>query len=116
MANLVPWRKRKTAPEINFSNDLNCRVDPFTPDRIHPFSIFDTNGIWPRVDILETGDKITIEAEIAGMKKEDIDVSIKDRIEMKKTRPNASSKIDDPVKSPKFVTPVKTGVYNQLSW
>lgn len=67
----------KFDPFRNFSsltNRMNSMLDEFDTDRM--FS--NSGGFNPSVDVHEDEKQITLEAEIAGVKKEDIKVSIND--------------------------------------
>lgn len=87
MFHLVPWRKRKTQTAQPLPTNFHQWMERFMDDSFHPLSLFEPDRIWPsdeivwpRVDISETGDKITVEAEIAGMDKKDVDISLNGRI------------------------------------
>jgi HSP20 family protein len=78
MANLAPWKRKKTASPLKQRRaDLSGWLfdEPFFPS----FDPFNRSEWWPRVDVSEGRANITVEAEIPGMAKEDIDLSIEDR-------------------------------------
>ena len=56
--NLLPWNWRK--------NDVPVRRE----------CMFESIGMFPRIDVRESDKETVIEAELPGMKKEDIEVSI----------------------------------------
>lgn len=70
MAGLIPWRKKK--PSL---------YDPFFLEPFFPVTgFFAENHRWlPSMDVHDEGNEITVTAEIPGMEKKDIDVSIKGR-------------------------------------
>lgn len=96
MVNLVPWKRKKTNPATNTrASNLFERFfdEPFLP----AFDPFNHSKWRPRVDVREGRSSITVEAEIPGMDKEDIDLSIEDRylhIKGKKSKEDEESRED----------------------
>jgi len=94
MVNLAPWKRKKSSPAANTrpSNLFQRFFDePFLP----AFDPFNRSEWWPRVDVSEGRSTITVEAEIPGMDKDDIDLSIEDRylhIKGRKSRENEESR------------------------
>ena len=94
MVNLAPWKRKKSSPAANTrpSNLFQRFFDePFLP----AFDPFNRSEWWPRVDVSEGRSSITVEAEIPGMDKDDIDLSIEDRylhIKGRKSRENEESR------------------------
>ncbi|WP_397544004.1 Hsp20 family protein [Roseovarius salis] len=39
-----------------------------------------TAGSWPRVDLIDAGDHVRVDAELAGMTEDDIDITLKDGV------------------------------------
>lgn len=73
---LIPWRKKQTqnTDVVPFSDRMQ---DPFGMDSFLPgFPFFEENRLTPRVDIREGNRHITVKAEIPGVEKEDIDISV----------------------------------------
>jgi len=94
MVNLAPWKRKKSSPATHTrSANLFERFfdEPFLP----AFDPFNRSEWWPRVDVRQGRSSITVEAEIPGMDKEDIDLSIEDRhlhIKGKKSKENEESR------------------------
>ncbi len=75
MASLIPWKRKKedAAPRDDILNPFERFFDePFLPS----FYPFNRSEWWPRVDVSEGKTGITVEAEIPGMDKKDIDLTI----------------------------------------
>jgi len=75
MASLIPWKRKRdnSVPKNDMVNPFERFFDePFLPS----FSPFNRSEWWPRVDVNEGKSSITVEAEIPGMDKKDIDLSI----------------------------------------
>lgn len=73
---LIPWRKKQkqNTDVVPFTDRVQ---DPFGMDSFLPgFPFFGENRLTPRVDIKEGGRYITVKAEIPGVEKEDIDISV----------------------------------------
>jgi HSP20 family protein len=77
--NLVPWRVRETGPDIfedleGFQNEMN-RLFNVTLHR--PGKKGNGGALWaPAVDIIDEKDDIRVRADLPGMKKEEIEVSV----------------------------------------
>jgi HSP20 family protein len=74
---LAPFARGALAP-LNELNRLRREIDRLFQD---PFSLLNPTssffeGETPKVDVYEDQDRITVQAELPGMKKEDIDVSM----------------------------------------
>jgi HSP20 family protein len=78
MANLIPWRKKQK--QITKPGNLPEKWwDPFGADDFFPsWPLFDTGSWMPKVDVSEGKKHVTVKAEIPGMDKNDIDVSLED--------------------------------------
>ncbi|MFO8049301.1 MAG: Hsp20/alpha crystallin family protein [Desulfosudaceae bacterium] len=81
MTSLIPWRKKRNSEVRNADNGLPFWQDRFFTD---PFSrlsdlVSNNSSWWPATDIREGKNKITVEAELPGMDKDDLDVSINGR-------------------------------------
>ena len=77
MVNLIPWRRKQT----NVQDASNTFWDPFgAEDFLSPASIFRSDKWLPVVDIREGKRHITVGAEIPGMDKNDIDISLENGI------------------------------------
>ncbi|MFP4573563.1 MAG: Hsp20/alpha crystallin family protein [Desulfobacterales bacterium] len=75
MVNLVPWKRKKDQPASR--RDLASSFDRFFDEPfLSAFYPFNRSQWWPRVDVSENKKTITVEAEIPGMDKKDIDLSI----------------------------------------
>lgn len=74
---LAPYKKGQASPfhELNRIRNEIFRIfeDPFAP--FSPATSF-FEGWEPNIDIYEDSDKISVKAELPGMKKEDIDISL----------------------------------------
>jgi len=78
MVNLAPWKRKKSSPATN-TRPANLFERFFDEPFLSAFDPFNRSEWWPRVDVREGRSSITVEAEIPGMDKEDIDLSIEDR-------------------------------------
>ena len=77
MVNLVPWKRKKDQPTSR--NSLDSSFDRFFDEPfLSAFYPFNRSEWWPRVDVSEGRNTITVEAEIPGMEKKDIDLSIEE--------------------------------------
>jgi len=80
MASLIPWRRGK-------SREIEKRRDPsvWFSDWLFDDTLFPTLGPlftkdwYPRVDVVEKDKEIVVEAELPGMDKKDIEVSLSGR-------------------------------------
>jgi len=90
MVNLIPWKRRK--PDTPANSRTAGLFDRFFDEPfLSSFDPFHRSEWWPRVDVSEGRKYITVEAEIPGMEKKDIDLSIEDRylrIKGEKSREN----------------------------
>ena len=77
MVNLVPWKRKKNQPTSR-SNLVNSFDRFFDEPFLSAFYPFNRNEWWPRVDVSEGKNTITVEAEIPGMDKNDIELSIEE--------------------------------------
>ena len=94
MVNLAPWKRKKSSPATN-TRPANLFERFFDEPFLSAFDPFNRSEWWPRVDVREGRSSITVEAEIPGMDKEDIDLSIEDRylhIKGKKSKENEESR------------------------
>jgi len=94
MVNLAPWKRKKSSPATN-TRPANLFERFFDEPFLSAFDPFNRSAWWPRVDVREGRSSITVEAEIPGMDKEDIDLSIEDRylhIKGKKSKENEESR------------------------
>lgn len=86
MVDLSSWKRKKPIPQASPAGPVGRLFDlPFRST----FDPFNDGQWWPRVDVSENRYHITVEAEIPGMNKEDIDLSIEDQnlcIRGRKTR------------------------------
>jgi HSP20 family protein len=77
MVNLVPWKRKKDQPTSR--NNPDSTFDRFFDEPfLSAFYPFNRSEWWPRVDVSEGRNTITVEAEIPGMEKKDIDLSIEE--------------------------------------
>jgi HSP20 family protein len=81
MSGLIPWRKKTPQNSNFFTKEFGKFHSPLFLEPFFPLnSFFADNVRWfPSIDIQEEDDRITVTAELPGMEKENIDVSIKDR-------------------------------------
>ena len=94
MVNLVPWKRKTSSPAAN-TRPANLFKRFFDEPFLPVFDPFNRSEWWPRVDVREGRSSITVEAEIPGMDKEDIDLSIEDRnlhIKGKKSKEDEESR------------------------
>jgi HSP20 family protein len=70
MNDLIKWSSRPMLPSI-----FDKIFDDFFPS-----SIVETFGSYPKIDVKENEENLTIKAELPGMTKEDISVELKDSI------------------------------------
>ena len=77
MVNLVPWKRKKNQPTSR-SNLVNSFDRFFDEPFLSAFYPFNRDEWWPRVDVSEGKNTITVEAEIPGMDKNDIELSIEE--------------------------------------
>ena len=69
-------------PEIitSFDSVLNDFINNSFPDMTNSFGQdFYVKGSYPKVNILETKNSVVIEASVPGLKKEDINITLKDK-------------------------------------
>lgn len=75
---LIPWR-RKQNQQSDMASYNDTALDPFGTGAFLPgLPFFRGNQMMPRVDIREGRKHITVKAEIPGVEKEDLDISIND--------------------------------------
>lgn len=78
MSNLTRWQRADVAVWPTFGRLFNLRDDL---DRLFEGSFGELARGWnPVVDIFEDADNVIVKAELPGMKKEDIDVSLHDGV------------------------------------
>ncbi len=78
MVKLTPWKRRESRPARY--NRLGDAFDRFFDEPfLTTFDPFNQSQWWPRVDVSEGRKHITVEAEIPGIEKKDIDLSIEGR-------------------------------------
>lgn len=70
MNDLIKWSSRPLLPSF-----FDKIFDDFFPS-----SIVETFGSYPKIDVKETEENLTVKAELPGMTKEDISVELKDSI------------------------------------
>lgn len=89
---LVRYNPRRSI--LRFNDDLDRTWSPFSPAFFEGFNLSSMD--WkPSVDITENEEKITVKAELAGIKKDDIHISLKNdvlTIEGEKTASNDKEK------------------------
>ena len=74
---LMEWKP--TSDLLDIRNEMNRTFDHFFGHR--PSRIVLRKGVWsPSVDIAETDEEIAVKAELPGMTKEDVNISITDNI------------------------------------
>lgn len=80
MKNLIPWRRRnRDMPELRRSRDEfldRFFRDPFFTER----GLFSDQGWYPSVDMSEGKKEILVKAEIPGVDRKDIDISLDGRM------------------------------------
>jgi len=92
---LVPWRKKEVDPfQTFFGLD-----DPFFSDQLFPSlwrnSALTREGWYPAIDISEDKDNVFIKADLPGLKREDIAVSLENNVlTIKGERKNEEEKKD----------------------
>lgn len=80
MANLIPWRRKKSDVIESFRESANFFPDWFFEEPLFPLSGQVFNTQWhPRIDLTENDKEIVVEADIPGMEKKDIQVSLNGR-------------------------------------
>ncbi len=94
MVKLTPWKRRESRPARH--DRLADAFDRFFDEPfLTPFDPFNQSRWWPQVDVSEGRKHITVEAEIPGMEKKDIDLSIEGRylhIKGEKSRNNEDTR------------------------
>ena len=82
MTGLIPWRKKREPQRRPLQREFDAIYERFFQEPFFPLNeMFVESNRWrPIVDVDEDGDEISVTAEIPGMEKEDIDVSIKGRL------------------------------------
>jgi len=80
MKSLIPWRKRSRNIS-NYHKDFDDLVDRFFSESAFEIPKLFSDGSWrPSVDVSEDKRHITVRAEIPGVDKDDIDLSLNGRI------------------------------------
>ena len=74
MTDLIKWDPFKELADIRDSFDRLL----FKRDRVR--DIFETGSISPKISISEEGDNVVVEAEIPGIDKKDIEISVRDNV------------------------------------
>lgn len=75
MATLLPerWRKEMQNPMVQFQRQMNRLMNDF----LHSFEPAQARGEWtPSVDISETDTEMVVKAEVPGLAKEDLSVTV----------------------------------------
>ena len=76
---LVRWKDRGELSPFSALRDLENQFGRLFGEWTRDFDVFDR--VWsPTVDLRETDDAYTLEADLPGMKKDDIDVSVMDNV------------------------------------
>ncbi|MFW6237414.1 MAG: Hsp20/alpha crystallin family protein [Desulfosudaceae bacterium] len=96
MTSLIPWRKKRNSEVRQPDPNLPAWYDRFFTEPFFSLPEGVTRGSlwWPDLDIREGKKDITVEAEIPGMNKEDIHVSLQGRhltIKGEKSRENETT-------------------------
>jgi len=80
MANLIPWKRKKSDVAEGFRTGVTLFPDWFFEESLFPMSgLLSSGQMHPSVDLVETDRQIVVEAEIPGMEKKDIQVSLSGR-------------------------------------
>ena len=80
MLNMVPWKKRKSDPEA-FGRDFDKMLDRFFEAPVFSTPELFSSGSWhPNVDVSEGRKTIIVKAELPGVEKENIDLSLEGRL------------------------------------
>ncbi len=80
MTGLIPWRKKQKDMPVPFTHDFDSMYERFFREPFLPLKMFTASDKWlPRIDIRDKDNRIVVTAEIPGMDKEAIDVSLKGR-------------------------------------
>ena len=81
MSGLIFWRNKTPRNPDPFTREYGKFYSPLFLEPVFPLNQFfvDNPGWFPSIDIQEEHNRITVTAELPGMEKTDIDVSIKER-------------------------------------
>ncbi len=79
MKNLIPW-KRRDRELVNFSKDFDSLLDQFFKEPVFSIPRLFEEDWYPSVDVSEGKRDIIVKAEIPGVDKEGIDISLDGRI------------------------------------
>jgi HSP20 family protein len=78
--NIIPWRNKRKTGELSALDDLRHEVDrlfdSFMSLRRDPFDFFGGAQWQPSLDVSETGDEITVHAEVPGVDPKDLEVTV----------------------------------------
>ncbi|MFO7931254.1 MAG: Hsp20/alpha crystallin family protein [Desulfosalsimonas sp.] len=82
MLNLIPWKTRRKQEQESGRKNLPDRFrDPFGAGDFFPgWPFSDEAGLEPKIDLKEGRKHITVKAEIPGMDKNDIDISLENGV------------------------------------
>ena len=76
---IVRWRPLRDI--VSIQNEMNQLFDDFFGGRVPRRWLKAEEGLWtPNVDVSETKDEIVVTAEMPGMKKEDIKLSVQENV------------------------------------
>lgn len=81
MFGLVPWRKSEQTRMTPFGSRWEDFLERFWEMDIPGFADEAGNAVWmPRLDVSENDTHVTVRLEIPGVKRDDLDISLKDRV------------------------------------
>lgn len=80
MKSIIPWKKRNREM-VNFRKDFDDVMDRFFSDPVFSIpKLFSEKSWYPNVDVSEGKRNIIVKAEIPGVDKEGIDISLNGRL------------------------------------
>ena len=76
--NLVKQNSNNVRPLTRFQEEMNDLLGGFFRDWARPGLTSAYGGWWPSIDVSEQDDRISVKAELPGVKSEDVEVSVHD--------------------------------------
>lgn len=83
---VIPWRRKRSevtrvnddaSPFFSLHREMNRLFDDFFRDWERPLRI---GSSWPAVEVNDDGDKLEVVAEIPGLDKDDVEVTLRDGV------------------------------------
>lgn len=88
---LIPWRRQENtapapfldeerSPFVQFRREMDRLFDDFFRAPLLGASAFSAAGGWPRLEVKESDDEVTITAELPGLNEKDVELTVHDGV------------------------------------